>query len=79
MVNFPSQIPHCDSQSHALSDLFISYASTCSTMAFPPLGKSDYIFVSVSTDFPLNSKQEASLNCIAYDYFCADWDGLRDH
>ena len=19
------------------------------------------------------------MGCIAYDYFCADWDGLRDH
>ena len=79
MINFLTQIPHCDSHSHALSDLFLSDASTCSTMAFLPLGKSDDIFVSVYIDFPINSKQDAPLNWIAYDYFRADWDGLRDH
>ena len=26
-------------------------------MAFPPLGNSDHVFVSVSNDFPLNSKR----------------------
>ena len=35
MVNFPTQIPHCDSHSPALLDLFLSSdASICSTMAF---------------------------------------------
>ena len=38
MVNFPTWIPNCDSDSPALLDLFISSdASFCSTMAFPPL------------------------------------------
>ena len=47
-------------------DFFLSLdASICSTMAFPPLGNSDHVVVSVSIDFPSNS--------------CADWDGLRDH
>ena len=36
-------------------DLFISSdASICSTMAFPPLGNSDHVVVSVSIDFPIN-------------------------
>ena len=35
-------------------------------MAFPPLGISDHVVVSVSIDFPKN-------------YSCADWDGLCDH
>ena len=36
MVNFPTQIPDCDSHSSALLDLFLSSdASFCSTMAFP--------------------------------------------
>ena len=53
MVNFPTRIPDCDSHSPALLDLFLSSdASICSTMAFPPLGNSDYVVVSVSTDFP---------------------------
>ena len=41
IVNFPTQIPDCDSHSPALLDLFISSdASICSTMAFSPLGNS---------------------------------------
>ena len=80
MVNFPTRIPDCDSHSLALLDLFISSdASICSTMAFPSLGNSDHVAISVSTDFPLNSKQDALFHCITYDYSCADWDGLHDH
>ena len=79
MVDFPTRIPDCDSHSPALLDLFISSdASICSTMAFPPLGNSDHV-VSVSIDFPTNSKQDAPFHRIAYDYSRADWDGLRDH
>ena len=59
MVNFPTRIPDCDSYSPALLDLFLySDASICSTMAFPPLGNSDHVVVSVSTDFPSNSKRD---------------------
>ena len=80
MVNFPTQIPDCDSHSPALLDLFISSdASICSTMAFPPLGNSDHVVVSVSIDFPSYSQQDALLHCIAHDYSRADWDGLCDH
>ena len=56
IVNFPTRIPDCDSHSLAVLDLFIS--SICSTMAFPPLGNSDHVVVSVSIDFPINSKQD---------------------
>ena len=48
-------------------------------MAFPPLGNSDHLLVSVSIDFPVNSKQDAPFHCIAYDYSRADWDGLCDY
>ena len=48
-------------------------------MASPLLGNSDHVVVSVSIDFPSNSKQDASFHCIAYDYPHADWDGLHDH
>ena len=48
-------------------------------MAFPPLGNSDHVVVSVSIGFLSNSEQDALFHCIAYDYSCADWDGLRDH
>ena len=80
MVNFPSWIPDHDSHSPAFLDLFLSSdASICSEMASPPLRNSDHVVVSVSNDFPANSKQDALLHCIAYDYSCADWDGLCDH
>ena len=79
MVNFPIQIADCDSHSPALLDLFLSSdTSICSTMAFPPLGNSDNVVVSVSIDFPSPS-QDAPFHCIAYDYSHSDWDGLHDH
>ena len=60
--------------------LFISCdARICCTIAFPPLGNSDHVVLSVSTVFPANSKLDALFQCIAYDYSPADWDGLRDH
>ena len=60
MVNFPTWISDCDSHSPALLDLFLSSdASNCSTMAFPPLGNSDRVIVSVSIDSPSNSQWDA--------------------
>ena len=47
-------------------------------MAFPPLGNSDHVVVSVSIDFPSNSKGDGPFYRIACDYSRA-WDGLRDH
>ena len=80
IVSFPTWIPDCDSHNPALLDLFLfSDASICSTMAFPPLGNSDHVVVSVSIDFPINSKQDNLFHRVAYDYSRADWDGLRDH
>ena len=77
MVNSPTQIPDCDSHSPALLDLFLSSdASVCSTMTFPALGNSDHVLISVSIDFPSNSKWDVPFHCIAYDYSRADWDGL---
>ena len=48
-------------------------------MAYPPLGNSDHVVVSVSIDIPINSKQDTLFHCVAYDYSCADWDGLHDN
>ena len=48
-------------------------------MAFSSFGNSDHAVVSVSIDFPKNSKQDALFHHVAYDYCRADWDGLRDH
>ena len=72
-VNFPTRIPDSDSHSPALLDLLLpSDASICSTMAFPPLGNSDHVVGS-------SDHRDAPFHCIAYDYYCADWDGLRDY
>ena len=77
MINFPTRISNCDSDSRALLDFFLSSdASLCFAMTFPPLGNSDHVVVSVSIDFPSNSERDAPFHCIAYDYSCADWDGL---
>ena len=48
-------------------------------MVFPPLGNSDHDAVSVSIDFPINSTRVALFHRIAYDYSCANLDGLHDH
>ena len=73
MVNFPRQIPDCDSHSPALFDLFLSSdTNICSTTAFPPLGNPDRVVVSVSIDFPSNSQWGLPFQCIAYDYSSAD-------
>ena len=69
-----------DSHSSTLLDLFISSdASIYSPTAFPPLVNSDHVVVSVFINFPSNSQRNALFHRIAYDYSCADWDGLRDH
>ena len=73
-------IPDCDSCNPGLLDLFIcSDASIYSTMAYPALGNSDLVFVSISVDLPSNSKRDAQFQRKTYDYSPADWDGLRDH
>ena len=80
MVAFPMLIPDCASHSPAPLDIFFSSnTSICSIMAFPPLGNSDHVVVSVSIDFPSNSQWDASFHHISYDYSRADWDGLRDY
>ena len=77
MINFPTRIQDCDYHSPALLDLFTSSdTSICSAMTSPPLGNSDHVAVSVPINFPPNSQQDAQFHCIAYDYSCADWDGL---
>ena len=48
-------------------------------MVFPPLANFNVsIVVSVTIDFPSNSKRDALFHHIAYDYR-AHWDGCCDH
>ena len=80
MVNFPTQTRDCDSCSPVLLDLILSSDnSICSTMDFPPLRNSDHVVVSVSIDFPTNSKQDALFHWIDYDYSRAYWGSFNDH
>ena len=80
MVNFPTWITDCYCYSTALLDFFLSSgAIICSTVAFPSLGNSIHVVVSVSIDSLSNSKWDAPFHCIVYDYSLADWDGLCDH
>ena len=77
MISFSTCPPNLDSHSPALVDLFISSnASICSTMAFSPLENPDHVVVSVSIDWPSNSKTDDPFHHLAYDYFRADWDVL---
>ena len=65
MVNFPTRISDCDSRSRTLSNLLISSdTSICSTVAFPPLGNSDNVVISVSIDLPSIAKRDAQLTAI---------------
>ena len=80
IVNFPTQIPDCDSHSPALLAFFLSSdASICPAMAFTPFGNSDQVVVSVSINFPIYSKQDTPFHRVAYDYSCSHWDSLCDH
>ena len=73
MVNFLTGIADCDSHSPALFYLLLSSdASICSAIAFPPLGDSDHVVVSVSIDFLTNSQRDVPFHRIAYDYSRAD-------
>ena len=72
-VNFPTRIPDSDSHSPPLLDFFLSSdASVCSTMAFPQMGNSVRVIVSVSIDFPSYSQWDAPFHSIAYEYSCVD-------
>ena len=77
MVNSLTQIPDWFSQSCSFGFLS-SNAIICSAMAFPSLGNSDVV-VSVCIDFASYSQWDVLFHCIAYGYFCADWDSLCDH
>ena len=75
IFNFPTRVTDCDSHRPALLDFFLSSdASICSTMAFPPLGNSDHVVVSVSINFPTSLQRDAPFHRIAYDYSRADWE-----
>ena len=58
-------------------NLFISSnASTCFMMAFPTLGNSDHVDVSVSIKFLSNLHRDVLFREIVSDYSHADWDSV---
>ena len=57
---------------------FFFDTSICFIIAFLPFENSDHVIVSVSIEFPSNSKRDTLFHCIAYDYSCAEWDILYD-
>ena len=60
IVNFPTHIPDCDSQSTPFLNFFLSCdCSICNTMDYPLLGHFDHAVASVSIDFPSFSKGDA--------------------
>ena len=61
-------------------DLFLPAASTsiCSAVVLPPLRNLNYI-VSITGDFPQNSKGDADFPCTAYDCSPTDCGGLLDY
>ena len=76
MVNFPWLL-NCDCCSPPLLGLFFpSGPSVYFTVAFASFGDSDHVVALVSTDFPSNSKMNAPVHLTAFDYSCADWNGL---
>ena len=69
MVNLTTAIAYCRSDNVTLSDFFLSsYASICSTVAFPSLGNSDHVTAAASNDFPSNSRAEVPFHCKTFDY-----------
>ena len=78
--NFPTGIPHCDSPSPAFSDLFLSSeAGIFFCNGLLSCGNSDHDVVSVSIDFPSNSKEDSPIDCIAHDNSRSNWDSLSDY
>ena len=73
MVNFPTRIPDRDSHSPALLDYFFLLTPVFLLQWLsPPLGNSHHVVISVSIDFPSNSKRDSPFRRIAYDYSRAD-------
>ena len=79
MNNFPTQIPDCNSHTPVMDFFLSSDPSICSAVVFPPLGNFCHVVVSISIDFPSNSKGDAPFYHPPHDYSHDDWDGIRNH
>ena len=58
---------------------WIHFFLSSSTMAFPPLGNPNHVFVSVSIDFPSYLQWDPPFHRISYDHSCVAWDEICDH
>ena len=59
IVNFPTRIPDCDSHSPVLLNTLLSSEPIYFAVTFTPVGNSNPAVLSVSIDYPLNSKGDA--------------------
>ena len=75
MVNFPTQIPDCDSHSPALLELLFPLMLV---FVLQWLYLHWEILIMLLSQFSY-SQQDALFYCIAYDYFYMDWHGLNGH
>ena len=71
MVNFPTQIPDCGSDSPALLDLFLTLIFVLKWFSLD--WEIWIMLLSVSIDVPSNSQQDVPYHYIAYDYSRTDW------
>ena len=79
MVNFPWFL-NCDCcRPPLLGLIFSSCPSVCFTVAFASFGNSGHVVNSVSADFPSNLNVNALVHLTAFDYSCADWNGLWNY
>ena len=58
-----------------LLSIYVFLLTHCSTVAYLPLENSDLVVVSVSIDFPLNSKKYSHFHRATYEYSRVDWGG----
>ena len=77
MCNFRTRIPDCDFHCPVYFDLFLMLIFVlCFSLL---LGKSTYVVVSISIDFPSKSKTDTPFHCTVYGYSRDDWDSFCDH
>ena len=78
MVNFPTQIPDCDSHSPALLS-FLFLLMLVFVLQWLSLQNLIMLLSQFPTNIPSNSQQDVPYHGIGYDCSCSDWDGLHDY
>ena len=77
MVNCPTWIADCD---FLFFQIYLFHLTLMFVLQWLSLHwKILIILLSQFIYFPSNSQRDALFHSIAYNYSCADWDGLRNH